>query len=71
MEEGSKAKWGNRFGIILLPIYCHTKDVDPLNYVKRAKAMIDKKKQSLEAHFSYSIGHLIMSLLGPKVRYHI
>ncbi|CAO2813943.1 unnamed protein product [Amaranthus hypochondriacus] len=66
MEEGSKAKWGNRFGIILLPIYCHTKDVDPLNYVKRAKAMIDKKKQSLEAHFSYSIGHLIMSLLGPK-----
>ena len=70
MEEGSKAKWGNRFGIILLPIHCHTKDVDPLNYVKRAKAMVDKKKQSLEAHFSYNIGRLIMSLLGPKVRYH-
>ncbi|KNA09249.1 hypothetical protein SOVF_155310 [Spinacia oleracea] len=67
MEDDSPAKWGNQFGMILLPIYCHTKDTNPLNYVKRAKEMIDKKKQSLEAHFSYHIGNLAMSLFGPKV----
>ncbi|XP_021714414.1 O-acyltransferase WSD1-like [Chenopodium quinoa] len=66
MEDNSRARWGNQFGMILLPIYCHTKDPDPLNYVKRAKVMIDRKKQSLEAHFSYNIGNLAMSLLGPK-----
>ncbi|MCL7027718.1 hypothetical protein MKW94_004248 [Papaver nudicaule] len=60
--------WGNKFGFILLPIYHHTNvDNDPLQYVKRAKAMLDKKKLSLEAHFSYAIGNLVMSLLGPKL----
>ncbi|KAL6958681.1 hypothetical protein U1Q18_045609 [Sarracenia purpurea var. burkii] len=28
--------------------------------------MFDKKKQSLEAHFSYKIGDLATSYLGPK-----
>ncbi|OVA15643.1 O-acyltransferase [Macleaya cordata] len=60
--------WGNQFGFVLLPIYHHKNvDDDPLQYVKRAKSMLDKKKLSLEAHFSYRIGALIMSLLGPKV----
>ncbi|KAI3895945.1 hypothetical protein MKW98_025736 [Papaver atlanticum] len=59
--------WGNKFGFILLPIYHHKNvDNDPLQYVKRAKAMLDKKKLSLEAHFSYTFGNLVMSLLGPK-----
>ncbi|XP_026449566.1 uncharacterized protein LOC113349747 [Papaver somniferum] len=59
--------WGNKFGFILLPIYHHKNvDNDPLQYVRRAKAMLDKKKLSLEAHFSYTFGNLVMSLLGPK-----
>ncbi|KAI3878641.1 hypothetical protein MKW92_041501 [Papaver armeniacum] len=59
--------WGNKFGFILLPIYHHKNvDNDPLRYVKRAKAMLDKKKLSLEAHFSYTIGNIVMSLLGTK-----
>ncbi|KAF6151470.1 hypothetical protein GIB67_016282 [Kingdonia uniflora] len=67
MKNGSVSRWGNQFGFFLLPIY-HHKDVgDPLSYVKRAKAMLDRKKLSLEAHFSYSIGKLVMSLFGPKV----
>ncbi|KAH7526063.1 hypothetical protein JRO89_XSUnG0067800 [Xanthoceras sorbifolium] len=40
---------------------------NPLDYLKRAKAMIDRKKQSLEAHFSYNIGDFLMSWFGPKV----
>ncbi|KAF2321091.1 hypothetical protein GH714_033813 [Hevea brasiliensis] len=33
----------------------------------RAKAMIDRKKQTLEAQFSYRVGDLAMSWLGPKI----
>ncbi|XP_043693101.1 wax ester synthase/diacylglycerol acyltransferase 11-like [Telopea speciosissima] len=52
---------------MILPVYYHREVNDPLQYVKRAKAMIDKKKLSLEAHFSYRLGALALSLLGPKV----
>ena len=62
-DDASTTKWGNKFGMMILPVYCHTKDADPLNYVKRAKLMIDRKKQSLEA----DLGNLAMCLLGPKV----
>ncbi|KAI3932615.1 hypothetical protein MKW98_012586 [Papaver atlanticum] len=62
--------WGNKFAFLLLPIYPH-KNVgnDALQYVKNAKDMLDKKKLSLEAHFTYAISKLAMSLLGPKVTY--
>ncbi|XP_026399853.1 O-acyltransferase WSD1-like [Papaver somniferum] len=62
--------WGNKFAFLLLPIYPH-KNVgnDALQYVKNAKEMLDKKKLSLEAHFTYAISKLAMSLLGPKVTY--
>ncbi|MCL7038659.1 hypothetical protein MKW94_030812 [Papaver nudicaule] len=62
--------WGNKFAFILLPIHPH-KNVgnDPLQYVKNAKDMIDKKKLSLEAHLTYAIGKLVMSLFGPKVSF--
>ncbi|KAK9096980.1 hypothetical protein Sjap_022477 [Stephania japonica] len=40
---------------------------DPLEYVRKTKATIDRKKLSLEAHFSYILGYLAMALLGPKV----
>ncbi|XP_057247936.1 wax ester synthase/diacylglycerol acyltransferase 5 isoform X2 [Beta vulgaris subsp. vulgaris] len=65
-DDASTTKWGNKFGMMILPVYCHTKDADPLNYVKRAKVMIDRKKQSLEAHFSYNAGSLAMSFFGAK-----
>ncbi|MCL7024865.1 hypothetical protein MKW94_025699 [Papaver nudicaule] len=66
-SKSLSSSWGNKFGFILLPI-CHHKNVDdnPIQYVKRAKAMLDKKKLSLEAYFSYAITSLAMSLLGPK-----
>ncbi|WJX54533.1 hypothetical protein P8452_40403 [Trifolium repens] len=67
MKSNSGARWGNKFGMILLPIYYHrSNNSDPLEYLKRAKVMIDRKKQSLESHLSYKIGDFVMSTLGPK-----
>ncbi|KAL8027656.1 hypothetical protein ABFX02_14G110600 [Erythranthe guttata] len=65
-KNNSGTRWGNKFGMLLLPIYYHKCDSNPIGFVKRAKSMIDKKKLSLEAPFSYKVGNLIMSLLGPK-----
>lgn len=67
-EGGSR--WGNKFGVILLPVYYHRDEPDPLRFVKRSKAMIDKKKLSLEAPFSYKLMDSIISLFGPKVTLH-
>jgi hypothetical protein len=70
MKSNSGARWGNKFGMILLPIYYHrSNNSDPLEYLKRAKVMIDRKKQSLESHLSYKIGDFVMSTLGPKVHF--
>ncbi|CAH1426025.1 unnamed protein product [Lactuca virosa] len=68
MKSGSKSRWGNKFALMLLPIYYHTNGSDPLQYLKRAKMMIDRKKFSLEAFLSYKIGCFIMKCLGPKRR---
>ncbi|XP_028781140.1 O-acyltransferase WSD1-like isoform X2 [Neltuma alba] len=67
MRSNSGARWGNKFGMILLPISYHGSNCsDPLEYVRRAKAMIDRKKRSLEAYFSYTVGDFVMSNLGAK-----
>ncbi|KAL5788281.1 hypothetical protein ACOSP7_005230 [Xanthoceras sorbifolium] len=67
MKSNTGSEWGNKFGMLLLPVYYHKTGGNPLDYLKRAKAMIDRKKQSLEAHFSYNIGDFLMSWFGPKV----
>ncbi|KAH6813405.1 hypothetical protein C2S51_022423 [Perilla frutescens var. frutescens] len=67
MNSDSGMRWGNKFGMLLLPIYYHKSSSDPIQFLKRAKAMIDKKKLSLEGPFSYAIGNLVMSLFGPKI----
>ncbi|EOX98296.1 O-acyltransferase family protein, putative isoform 1 [Theobroma cacao] len=66
MKGAAEARWGNKFGLILLPVYFKKAGNNPLEYVKRAKRMVDRKKHSLEAYFSYRIGDLVMSLLGSK-----
>lgn len=67
MKSKSGASWGNKFGMLLLPVYYHKGGSDPLQFVKRAKEMIDKKKLSLEGPCSYKIGDFVMSLFGPKL----
>ncbi|XP_044487737.1 wax ester synthase/diacylglycerol acyltransferase 11-like isoform X2 [Mangifera indica] len=65
-RKKSGSRWGNKFGILLLPVYYHKAGPDPLAYLRRAKAMIDRKKRTLEGHFSYRIGYLVMSWFGSK-----
>ncbi|CAH9145996.1 unnamed protein product [Cuscuta epithymum] len=69
MNSGkSSTGWGNKFGFVLLPVYYfHKASNDSLQFVKRAKSMIDKKKLSLEALCSYKIGDFVMSFLGVKL----
>lgn len=66
MASKSGTRWGNKFGMLLLPVYYHKGGCDPLQYLKTAKTMIDRKKLSLEAYFSYKIGYTVMKLLGAK-----
>ncbi|KAK4769147.1 hypothetical protein SAY86_027297 [Trapa natans] len=60
-------RWGNRFGITLLPLrYCKSGS-DPVDHLREAKRMLDRRKNSLEAYFSYWIGDLVMSCFGAKL----
>lgn len=69
VNSNSGTRWGNQVGMFLLPVYYHRRGSDPIHYVKKAKNMIDKKKLSLEASYSYKVGKLIMSLFGAKVNH--
>ncbi|KAI7745769.1 hypothetical protein M8C21_010837, partial [Ambrosia artemisiifolia] len=67
MKKNAGLGWGNKIGIILLPVYYHRNVSDPLQYLKRAKTMVDRKKLSLEAFLSHQIGHFVMKFFGAKV----
>jgi WS/DGAT C-terminal domain len=67
MERGkNSAKYGNRIGYIILqfPVVIHN---DPLDYVRRGKAIAARKKNSLEAVSTYFTAELILKLFGIKV----
>ncbi|KAL6320350.1 hypothetical protein AAG906_007047 [Vitis piasezkii] len=66
MERKSKTKWGNYIGYALLPITIALRD-DPLDYVRGAKAIVDRKKRSLEAKCTFLSAKYIVNLLGAKV----
>lgn len=53
-------------GYIILP-FSIVLYKDPLEYVRHAKATIDRKKHSLEAICSYACAKLVLNLLGVKV----
>ncbi|XVF33168.1 hypothetical protein REPUB_Repub17cG0145300 [Reevesia pubescens] len=65
MEKDAEAKWGNWIGYVLLPFTIAIRD-DPLDYVRDAKAIIDRKKRSLEAIYTFSIAELALKLFGIK-----
>ncbi|EOX95706.1 O-acyltransferase family protein, putative [Theobroma cacao] len=65
MEKDAEAKWGNWIGYVLLPFTIAIRD-DPLDYVRDAKATIDRKKRSLEAIYTFSIAELVLKLFGVK-----
>lgn len=59
-------RWGNQIGYVLLPFAIGLK-TDPLDYVKEAKAVIDRKKASLEPLYTYFVVYLVLKLFGIKV----
>ncbi|XP_062091402.1 wax ester synthase/diacylglycerol acyltransferase 11-like [Humulus lupulus] len=66
MEKNSKAKWGNWIGYVLLTFTIGLYD-DPLDYIRKAKATIDRKKHSLEALCTFSISRIIFAIFGVKI----
>ncbi|KAI5394094.1 hypothetical protein KIW84_060977 [Lathyrus oleraceus] len=66
MAEKGKAKWGNKMGYVTCPFNIALQE-DPLEYVRQAKAIIDRKKHSLEAICSYACAKLVLNLFGAKV----
>ncbi|XP_057845428.2 wax ester synthase/diacylglycerol acyltransferase 11 [Cryptomeria japonica] len=61
MKPESEAPWGNRFGLLHIPI--STANVEsPLDFVRRAKKIIDRKKMSREGFIT---GRLL-SYLGRE-----
>ncbi|XP_021753334.1 O-acyltransferase WSD1-like [Chenopodium quinoa] len=67
MSNNSGAPWGNRFAMVLLPITYFKRDMNALAYIAQAKAVMDQKKQSMEARLCFEIGYLIFSLFGSKI----
>ncbi|XP_048433416.1 wax ester synthase/diacylglycerol acyltransferase 11-like isoform X1 [Pyrus x bretschneideri] len=68
MMKSSGSSWGNKFGMFHLPIHCHkSSGTDPLECLKRNKVMLDRKKKSVEAHFSNKIACFFMTYFGQKI----
>ncbi|KAL6321141.1 hypothetical protein AAG906_012913 [Vitis piasezkii] len=64
--EEVQDQMGNYIGYALLPITIALRD-DPLDYVLEAKAIVDRKKRSLEAKCTFLSAKYIVNLLGAKV----
>ena len=66
MSKGTKTKWGNLYGFILLPFNIALRE-DPLDYVREAKSTVDRKKNSYGIFCTYLLNKLILKTLGIKV----
>jgi hypothetical protein len=65
--KGSDVSWGNHIGFILLPLHIAVHN-DPLDYVRKAKITVDRKKRSFEVAFTHVAAEVFFKLFGPKVR---
>jgi hypothetical protein len=68
IESGKEkdVKWGNELGFIILPFHIGLHD-DPLQYVRKAKKIVDRKKSSLEVVFTHLAAEVILKIFGLKV----
>ncbi|EPS71440.1 hypothetical protein M569_03321, partial [Genlisea aurea] len=68
MEGGRKLdlnSWGNKVGFMLIPLKLRLES-NPVSYLRSAKAIMDRKKLSLQPHAGYYFVKLLMLLLGMK-----
>ncbi|KAI9197529.1 hypothetical protein LWI28_000026 [Acer negundo] len=66
MKKNSLARWGNHIGYLLFPFTIALRD-DPLDYLREAKATMDRKKASLEASYSYFMAKYFLKFCGLKI----
>jgi len=66
-DTSKHGTWGNKIGYALHPFKIGPKK-DPLDYVRDAKAVMGRKKSSLEPLFTYFLADLVLKLFGIKVR---
>lgn len=71
MEKETKVKWGNWYGYVIIPFNIALQDDDPLSYILKAKAIIDRKKHSFEAICSFLTAKLVLNCFGVKVYIYI
>lgn len=62
----NKAGWGNQIGFVLLPLSIGLL-FDPLEYVRKAKAIGNRMKSSFEAQVSLKINAIATKLFGIKI----
>lgn len=67
MEKESKIRWGNKFGYVIIPLNIASTQEDPLNYIRQAKAIVDRKKLSFEALFTFLTNELLVKFFGAQV----
>ncbi|CAA0376563.1 unnamed protein product [Arabidopsis thaliana] len=65
MTKGAKYAWGNFVGVVIFPLWVGS-EADPLEYVRRARATIDRKILSLEAFNFYGVIKFTMNVFGEK-----
>ncbi|GAV66202.1 LOW QUALITY PROTEIN: WES_acyltransf domain-containing protein/DUF1298 domain-containing protein [Cephalotus follicularis] len=65
MAKNSKANWGSQIGYIIVPFTIALQD-DPVDYVRGAKTIVDRKKQSLEVTFTSQLANFVQKTFGDK-----
>nr|GEU46415.1 O-acyltransferase WSD1-like [Tanacetum cinerariifolium] len=58
--------WGNKTGYVLFPLHIKH-ERDPLDYVRKAHALMQRKKESLEPLFTSLVSNLFLKLFGFKI----
>lgn len=61
-------KWGNLISYVILPFPIAMYE-DPLDYVRKGKAAVDRKKNSLQAVLAYRCATFLIKMFGVKVRF--
>ncbi|KAE8681263.1 hypothetical protein F3Y22_tig00111332pilonHSYRG00062 [Hibiscus syriacus] len=66
VKKNSKGEWGNKIGYVLFPFKIGLKD-NPLDYIKDAKARMDRKKATLEAKFRLFMAKVFVKFYRTKM----
>ncbi|XP_078438324.1 wax ester synthase/diacylglycerol acyltransferase 2-like isoform X2 [Wolffia australiana] len=67
IRQGKKIEWGNKIGYFTLPIVVEKNVNDPLDYVRKAKDLIDKRKTSSEDQYSHGANELVTKTFGMEL----